>query len=140
MSDKIMKRLLYLILTAMVIGIILSVIWISQIARIKVDIAASKCDPATASLPADTGFNVRSKTAPGGIQFGLVELKNGQHVKFWFLSHHHSPLGCTRFDFADGESVYMKGAFCCEVQIPDDAIINESSLLKFIHTNDGIDP
>ncbi|SMC58238.1 hypothetical protein [Moheibacter sediminis] len=51
------------------------------------------------------------------IQNGFILLKNGEKVKFWFLSHHlTSDDGGTIYEFQDGEQIFCEGTHCCEVQ------------------------
>ena len=75
------------------------------------------------------------------IEIGLIPLKDGSKVKYWYISGHVQPgSGLTRFDFADGETAYLGGVFCCEVWIGVLALENKASLLKFIADFDGTSP
>lgn len=75
------------------------------------------------------------------IQTGLIHLQDGSQVKYWFVSKHVQPgKGRTRFDFQDGQTAYLSGAFCCEVWVSDDAIKNKESMLSYIAAVDGTMP
>lgn len=53
----------------------------------------------------------------GNIQFGLIDLLNGQQIKFWFLTHHcTSDIGGTIYEFPNGDKEFYSGLHCCEVQ------------------------
>lgn len=106
-------------------------------ARIKVDLAAMRYDPSTLKLNSTDGLLIQSTFISSGLQTGLVALPDGEKVKFWFVSHHVAGPGCTRFDFGDGTRRYMTGSyFCCEVQIPVQAVRNRSDLIAFIEAHD----
>jgi len=102
--------------------------------------AANQYDPAGMSL--SRAEPMKSHTLlPDGIECGLLHLADGSEVKFWFLSHHIGPgLGLTRFDFADGTRAYLRGYFCCEVEVKDEAISDKASLLAFLAEKDGTPP
>lgn len=106
----------------------------------KVDLAASQYDPAGMELERIDPVKSRA-LLPDGIECGLLHLGDGSEVKFWFLSHHIGRgLGITRFDFADGTKAYLRGYFCCEVEVGDGAASNKTALLAFIAEKDGTPP
>ena len=75
---------------------------------------------------------------PSGIEYGVVSLRDGTHVKFAFRSHHSGDaIGATYF-VAPGYEKQMNGWFCCEVECDDIADI--ASLDRFIAEHDGISP
>ncbi|MES2658438.1 MAG: hypothetical protein V4689_07455 [Verrucomicrobiota bacterium] len=127
-----MKKLLIsaLLLSVGVISLIFS-------ARIRVDLAAMKYDPTSQKLRGSYPPLIRSTANSDKSQTGLVTLSDGENVKFWFISHHVSDPGCTRFDFRDGTHKYMRGSyFCCEVQIPEDEVRTRQDLITFIEKHD----
>ena len=79
------------------------------------------------------------KVLPSGIEAGLLHLGDGTDVKYWFINRHVQPgLGTTRFDFADGQTSYLHGCFCCEVALPE--FKDRSELQNYIAKWDGSPP
>jgi hypothetical protein len=51
------------------------------------------------------------------IQYGLIEMKNGEVIKFWFLTHHAtSDKGGSVYEYPNGKREFYSGMHCCEVQ------------------------
>jgi hypothetical protein len=64
----------------------------------------------------------------GNIQYGLIEMKNGDFVKFWFLSHHcTSDKGGTFYEYPNGNREFYSGQHCCEVQFIENGLDKEFS-------------
>ncbi len=112
------------------------VLWLAFRARILVDVAAMRYDPAAMKLHVSDPPLIRSTSESRPVQTGLVDLPDGEVVKFWFISHHVAGPGCARFDFSDGTTRYMWGDdFCCEVQISDKVVKNRKDLIALIEVN-----
>jgi hypothetical protein len=127
-----MKKVVVLVLL-----VVSGVVWLLFSARIKVDLAAMKYDPATLKLRLTYPSLIHAVSITGRMQTGLVSLPDGAKVKFWFVSHHIAGPGCARFDFSDGTRKYVYGdGFCCEVQIGDEGISNERDLTAFLERCD----
>ena len=92
-------------------------------AKQRVDQAASEgLDPADFSLNT-LSDSIRFQVLEGGLQVGIITLKSGEEIKFWFCSHHCAKgPSWTRFELPDGEVRYLSGQFCCEVQIADESL------------------
>ena len=81
-----------------------------------------------------------------GIQYGFIHLKNGENVKFWFLSHHlTSDIGGTIYEYSNGKRQYCSGLHCCEVQFYENGKLgktfeNDMELKRFVSERDGIKP
>lgn len=73
-------------------------------------------------------------------EIGIIELKDGGSVKYIFLSHHLNKLheSISFFKFKN-EKYYMRGYFCCEVELEKQPI-NYSELKKFLRNNNGKSP
>ena len=113
------------------------VVWLIFRARIKVDLAAMRCDPSTLKMSSTYRPLIQSASISADLQAGLVTLPDGEKVKFWFVSHHVAGPGCARFDFSDGTRRYMMGSyFCCEGQIPGEEVKNRNDLIAFIEAHD----
>ena len=111
--------------------------WLVFRARIKVELAAMRHDPSALKLSSSYPPLIQSASISNDVQTGLVALPDGEKVKFWFVSHHITGPGCTRFDFSDGTRRYMMGSyFCCEVQIPVKDVKNRTELIAFIEAHD----
>lgn len=98
-------------------------------------------DPVEYQLQA--GFNDYVKRAflDDETELGLIALKDGSTCKYWFRSHHVSGgVGGTWFEMTDGNRVYMRGWFCCEVQLPDSQMASVDQLQRFIEQHDGVEP
>jgi len=132
-----MKKAIALIL---LLGLVAVAAWMHSETRDKVNLAERHYDPERMNLGRID--SAKSHTVlPEGIECGLLHLADGSEVKFWFLSHHVGPgLGLTRFDFADGTRTYLRGYFCCEVELEGEAISDKGSLLAFIADKDGTPP
>lgn len=80
------------------------------------------------------------------IQYGFLHLKNGEKIKFWFLSHHMvDDIGGTIYEFPNGEREFCSGMHCCEVQFYEyneerDELKNSHNFRKYIQENSGIRP
>jgi len=81
------------------------------------------------------------------IQYGYLHLKNGEKIKFWFLSHHLvDDIGGTIYEFPNGEREFCSGMHCCEVQFYEfggeslEELKNSTNFRKYIKENDGIRP
>jgi hypothetical protein len=94
-------------------------------------------------LKLENGFNSYVKRAfiNDGTEVGVISLSNGSKVKYWFKSHHLTgDIGGTMFEFNNSRRIFMAGYFCCELQLPDNQIKNESELKSFINKYDGESP
>ena len=76
------------------------------------------------------------------IQYGIITLKDGKKVKFWFLSHHlTSDKGGTIYEFPNGEKIFYSGMHCCEVQFyQPESLVNLKTFKKYLDNNNGIAP
>ncbi|MCK7591704.1 hypothetical protein M0G43_14035 [Subsaxibacter sp. CAU 1640] len=80
------------------------------------------------------------------IQYGLIDMENGEQIKFWFLSHHHtSDIGGTIYEYPNGERQFCGGNHCCEVQFYDNGKLgrtfkNSSEFKTFVTERNGISP
>jgi len=113
----------------------------SERSRKSVDRASVASDPEKLALV--KGFNsyVRVAREVRDCEVGVIELGDGERVKYWFVSHHQShDWGCTKFLFADGTVRYLDGAFCCEVQLADAQPKDRAGLNAFLDTREGINP
>ncbi len=98
-------------------------------------------DPSKMALNYTALMHKSAASLPNSIQTGFIHLDDGSRVKYWFISKHVQPgKGLTRFDFQDGQTSYLSGAFCCEVWVSDDAVKNKESLLNYIAQVDGSMP
>lgn len=117
------------------------IVWMLVAPRVLIDLAARNHDPSKMKLQRVVLMHKSTGTLPNSIQIGFVHLDNGSQVKFWFISNHVQPgKGLTRFDFPDGQTAYLSGAFCCEVWVSDEAVKNKESLLAYIREVDGSMP
>jgi hypothetical protein len=115
--------------------------WMFVAPRIRVDLAARSHDPAEMNLNFIAQMHKSSRTLPNKIQTGLIHLESGDQVKYWFISNHVQPgLGLTRFDFEDGQTAYLSGAYCCEVWVSNEAVKNKDTFLDYIAAVDGTPP
>ena len=115
--------------------------WLFVAPRVRVDLAALSHDPSKMKLNYIELMHKSAGTLPNSIQTGFIHLQDGERVKFWFINKHvQSGKGLTRFDFEDGQTAYLSGAFCCEVWVSDDAVKNKESLLNYIAKVDGSMP
>jgi len=74
---------------------------------------------------------IRRMSLSGGIDCGIVTMKDGEEVKYWFLSHHGSgDQGHARFEFPGGRARMMTGYFCCEVMFPQDEFLSVRLVAK----------
>lgn len=129
---QMMKKLVILLAIMLLAG----AIWLVFRARIRVDVAAMRYDPTAMVLHVTDPPLIRSTPQSYPVQTGLVDLPDGELVKFWFISHHVAGPGCARFDFSDGTTRYMWGSsFCCEVQISGEKIKSRKDLIEFIETD-----
>lgn len=81
------------------------------------------------------------RTDVSNVELGIIYLKNGKQVKYWFMSHHLTDdKGGTIFEFDDKSTIYMEGKFCCELQLPDIQLNSENELKNFIKSHHGISP
>jgi hypothetical protein len=116
-------------------------LWMALAPRIRVDLAARFHDPDEMKLHHVPLMHKSSGALPNQIQLGHIHLTDGGKVKFWYISGHVQPgSGLSRFDFQDGGTAYLRGAFCCEVWVSDEAVKDENTLLRFIAKMDGSPP
>lgn len=109
--------------------------------RSRVDRASVTWEPEKLELV--KGFNsyVRVGKDVRDCEVGVIQIANGERVKFWFVSHHQShDWGCTKFLFSDGTVRYLDGAFCCEVQLASEQPKDRAGLNAFLDTREGINP
>ncbi len=133
-----MKKKLIIILASL---FTLAAAWMWFAPRIRVDLAAWRHDPSAMSLGNSPLIHKSWAHLPEGIEIGLIHLKDRGTVKYWFISRHEQPgIGITRFDFPDGTTAYLRGYFCCEVQMPDEAVGDKQALLAFIGRSNRIHP
>ncbi|MFC5270699.1 hypothetical protein [Adhaeribacter terreus] len=67
------------------------------------------------------------------VEYGIIKFPNHDTVKYWFLSHHiaNDGYGGTVFELPNKEKKFIKGYFCCEVQLPNNGNYNDAvSFLK----------
>jgi|GEM_PF-1559676 len=82
----------------------------------------------------------------GNIQYGFINLEDGQRIKFWFLTHHAtSDIGGTVYEFSNGDRKFYAGYHCCEVQFYDNGSLgkkfkDEQDFKDYIAETDGIRP
>jgi hypothetical protein len=113
-------------------------LWMVFAPRIRLDLTANRNDPASMDLVASDFFHKSFKRLENGVEAGLVQLDEGGPVRYWFISRHvQAGSGLTRFDFPDGDCLYMSGAYCCEVVISDKGSSSEAALRSFIKEMDG---
>ena len=100
---------------------------------------AQRHDPAHLSLTQAFNSYVRSSRLEDGTELGIITMKDGSSAKYWFRSHHLSHDMCgTWFRMSTGETSYMAGYFCCEVQLPDKQLQSLDALKAFIQQHDRI--
>ncbi len=103
--------------------------------------ASKENDPSRFKLMDGSNHYIRRMSLSGGIECGIVTMKNGEEVKYWFLSHHGSgDLGHARFEFPGGRVRMMTGYFCCEVMFPQDDFESVEELDAFLAGVDGKGP
>ena len=128
------KKITLILLFALMLG----AVWMYFAPRIRVDLAARQHDPAKMKLTRIESMGKSFRRLPNKIECGLVHLEDGSQVKYWFVSKHVQPgLGITRFDFPDGETAYLSGAFCCEMALGGEGVADKAALLAFIGKWDG---
>ena len=133
-----MKRKIALLSLVAVCGLIA---WMVVAPRIRIDIAARSHDPSNMKLNHIELMHKSAGSLPNEIEAGFIHLEDGGRVKFWFINKHVQPgKGLTRFDFQEGQTAYLSGAYCCEVWVSDEAIKNKKSLLDYIAKVDGSMP
>jgi hypothetical protein len=111
---------------------LLAGVWFSK--RIRLDYLAFRHDPAQVTLR-HGGDSKSFAILPNRMEYGLIHLKDGETVKYWSLgSHAHLGMALTRFDFQDGQRVYLKGGICCEVAVEN---TDRPTMLRFIERNQG---
>ena len=126
------KRLIYASMVLLVLG----VVWMWFAPRIRVDLAARQYNPLELTLNPCLPASKSYKWLPNGIEVGLIHLRDGTVVKYWFVSKHVQPgLGTTRFDSVDGKTVYLHGCYCCEVVMT--GFENWDELVAYIAEWDG---
>jgi hypothetical protein len=120
------------IITWAAVALLLTGAWFSK--RIRLDYLAHYHDPGQAVLRSG-GDSKSFAIHPSRMEYGLIHLKDGETVKYWSLgSHAHLGMALTRFEFADGQRVYLKGGICCEVYVEDE---NRAAMLEFIDRIQG---
>ena len=130
-----MKKKITLIL---LLALMLGATWLYFAPRIRVDLAARRYDPDRIKLTHIESMGKSHRRLPNKIECGLIHLEDGSEVKYWFVSKHVQPgLGLTRFDFPDGETAYLSGAFCCEMALGGEGVADKAALLAFIEKWDG---
>lgn len=98
-------------------------------------------DPSKLKLMDFSNDYIRRVHLSGGIECGILTTKDGDEVKYWFLSHHQSgDQGHARFEFPDGRVRMMTGYFCCEVMFPQDEFASVKELDAFLAEVDGKGP
>lgn len=99
--------------------------------------ASKEIDPGKFELMDGSNDYIR-RMSSSGIECGIVTMKNGEEVKYWFLSHHLSgDDGHARFVFPDGRVRMMTGYFCCEVMFPQDDFASVKEFDAFLAEVDG---
>lgn len=130
-----LRRAIVILLVILVAG---GALWLAVAQRVRLDHTASRHDPASMELVPNDMFNKSFMRLENGVEAGLVQLDQGGPVRYWFINRHVQPgSGLTRFDFPDGDSAYMSGAYCCEVIISDEGASSEAALRGFIEEMDG---
>ena len=80
------------------------------------------------------------------IQYGLIDLENGEQVKFWFLTHHASTdIGGTIYEYPDGEKQFCSGYHYCEVQFTENGKLGKrfqdvDDFRSYVTEHTGIEP
>jgi hypothetical protein len=94
------------------------------------------------SLTKEPGHEWYAGNNTGTTEHGIIALKNGEVVKFSFISHHTSKDGNSHSYFKGKDyKRYVRGWFCCEVEFgsekqPKDIAELDAILSKY----DGIRP
>lgn len=147
MFRKTIKLLIALpFLVALLIGIGAGVIYAFDQYKIaqnrdRVIQASLENDPSQLKLMNGSNDYIRRVSLKGGIECGIVTMKNGEEVKYWFRSHHLSgDQGHARFEFPGGRVRMMTGYFCCEVMFPQDEFESVKELDAFLAEVDGKSP
>lgn len=100
--------------------------------------ASKENDPSQFKLMDGSNDYIRRMSLSGGIESGIVTMKDGEEVKYWFLSHHLSgDDGHARFEFPGGRVRMMTGYFCCEVMFPQDDFESAKEFDAFLVDVDG---
>lgn len=76
------------------------------------------------------------------VEYGIIVFPNKDTVKYWFLSHHIAKdhLGGTLFEFPKGKTKFVKGVFCCELQLPKESFRSAKEFLQIMDDYDGQSP
>lgn len=103
--------------------------------------SAKENDPSELKLMEGSNDYIRRVSLSGGLECGIVTMKDGDEVKYWFRSHHLSgDQGHARFEFPDGSVRMMTGYFCCEVMFPQDDFASVKEFDAFLAEVDGKGP
>jgi hypothetical protein len=93
-------------------------------------------------LTKEQGHEWYAGSYKGTIEHGIIALKNGEIVKFAFISHHTSKDSNSHSYFEGNKyKRYVRGWFCCEVEFGSEKQPKDSSELDAILSKyDGIRP
>jgi hypothetical protein len=86
--------------------------------------------------------NTQNAITQDGLEYGKIAFPNKDTVKYLFMSHHGAEdIGGTLFVLPNGESKFIKGYFCCEVQLPNDGNFSSAeALMNEMEKLDGTEP
>ena len=86
--------------------------------------------------------NVKREFTKDGIEFGIITLEDSTKIKYWFQTHHISEdIGGTLFELPNGKLEFIKGYFCCEVQLPKNGKFkNVEEFITEMKKKNGIQP
>lgn len=87
--------------------------------------------------------NVMRAFYDNGVEYGIITFPNKDTVNYWFLSHHIAAYGSggTLFEYPKNKLTFIKGYFCCEVQLPQNGNFeNANEFLNTMKELDGINP
>jgi hypothetical protein len=135
MNQKIIKRVL------LVLPILLFVCFARNPTKESLRAKTKTFHPNDTQL--EPGYNsfVKRAFSEDNIEYGIIAIKDGTKVKYWFKSHHLvDDSGGTWFELPDRKMIYMVGGFCCEVQFPEEGFKTVSDLKRFIQQRHGRRP
>jgi len=100
-----------------------------------------KHDPAEMELSTGSNKYIRRAILPDNTETGIIQISDGNEVKYWFRSHHLSnDLGSSKFVFSDGREKIVSGYFCCEVMFSQKEFRSVADFESFLTKIDGISP
>jgi hypothetical protein len=92
----------------------------------------------------ERGYNENViRSFKNSVEYGKIFLPNHDTINYWFLSHHIADdgYGGTIFEMPDGSREFIKGYFCCEVQLPNDGRFEDSkAFIKEMKKHNNVHP